>query len=65
LTIVNSSESKLIAYKVFSLDGKLKQNATLEINQKEIDLSALENGVYLLKLTNELNREIIQKIVIQ
>jgi beta-glucanase (GH16 family) len=65
LTIVNSSESKLIAYKVFSLDGKLKQNATLEINQKEIDLSTLENGVYFLKLTNELNQEITQKIIIQ
>jgi hypothetical protein len=50
---------------VFSLDGKLKQNATLEINQKEIDLSTLENGVYFLKLTNELNQEITQKIIIQ
>jgi len=65
LTIENSSESKLIAYKVFSLDGKLKQNATLEIHQKEIDLSKLENGVYFLKFTNELHHESTQKIIIQ
>jgi len=43
----------------------LKQSEKLEINQNEIDLSTLENGIYFLKLKNEFNQEITQKIIIQ
>jgi hypothetical protein len=52
-------------YQVIGLDGKLKQSEKLEINQNEIDLSKLENGVYFLRLTNEFSQEITQKIIIQ
>jgi beta-glucanase (GH16 family) len=65
LSIQNTALTKLTNYSVFGLDGKLKQSEKLEVNQKEIDLSKLENGVYFLKLTNEFNQEIIQKISIQ
>jgi beta-glucanase (GH16 family) len=65
LTIENFSQNKLKSYQVIGLDGKLKQSEKLEINQNEIDLSTLENGIYFLKLKNEFNQEITQKIIIQ
>jgi hypothetical protein len=65
LTIENFSQNKLKLYQVIGLDGKLKQSEKLEINQNEIDLSKLENGVYFLRLTNEFSQEITQKIIIQ
>jgi beta-glucanase (GH16 family) len=65
LSIQNTAPTKLSNYSVFGLDGKLKQSEKLEINQNEIDLSKLENGVYFLRLTNEFSQEITQKIIIQ
>jgi beta-glucanase (GH16 family) len=65
LTIENVEQNKLKSFQVIGLDGKLKQSEKLEINQNEIDLSKLESGIYFLKLTNEFNQEITQKIIIQ
>ena len=61
---INSSLSRIIGVKLFSINGKLFKNLQFNSNQIKIDLNAFENGIYLLEIQTDytvLTKKIIKK----
>ena len=54
--------TKEIQVNVYSILGKLIKNETVTIEKKNIDISSLSNGIYLLKITFE-NKSITKKLI--
>ena len=54
--------TKEIQVNVYSILGKLIKNETVTIEKKNIDISTLSNGIYLLKITSE-NKSITKKLI--
>ncbi|MDA9093011.1 endonuclease [Polaribacter sp.] len=54
--------TKEIQINVYSILGKLIKNETVTIEKKNIDISTLSNGIYLLKITSE-NKSITKKLI--
>ncbi len=53
---------KEVQVAVYSILGKLIKNETVTIIKKNIDISSLSNGIYLLKITSE-NKSITKKLI--
>ena len=61
---INTSLSRIVGVKLFSINGKLFKNLQFNSNQIRIDLNAFENGIYLLEIQTEntvLTKKIIKK----
>tara|TARA_B110000208_G_scaffold191067_1_gene256717 strand:+ start:6585 stop:8714 length:2130 start_codon:yes stop_codon:yes gene_type:complete len=54
--------TKEVQVAVYSILGKLIKNETVTIIKKNIDISSLSNGIYLLKITSE-NKSITKKLI--
>ena len=54
--------NKEVKVAVYSILGKLIKNQTVTIIKKNIDISSLSNGIYLLKITSE-NKSITKKLI--
>ena len=51
ITSTMNTEANVLVY---NLEGKIVQQASISGNEKQINLSDLSNGTYLLKVTNTL-----------
>lgn len=64
---INSLTSGLVNLRISDVAGKIIRNEQLDLNQgenvKQIDLSNLNNGLYLIYLSNEL--EVIRKSIVK
>jgi|TARA_B110000908_G_scaffold75670_1_gene91088 endonuclease I/chitodextrinase len=54
--------NKEVKVAIYSILGKLIKNETVTIEKKNIDISSLSNGIYLLKITSE-NKSITKKLI--
>lgn len=61
LTIQASNTLNEVAVQIFDLNGRVVFNQAMNINQENINLSTLESGVYILKITGK-DINVIQRI---
>ena len=54
--------TKEVQVSVYSILGKLIKHEKVTITKKNIDISSLSNGIYLLKITSE-NKSITKKLI--
>ena len=50
---VNTKNNENFTYKIFTSNGKLVLQGTSSTRQKNIDVSSLEKGIYMLQIINK------------
>lgn len=60
----NLTDYYLGSVAVYTIDGKLLQEKTIESNTQDLDLGGYPCGIYLLKIVSRKNKLVIRKIVI-
>ncbi len=65
ITVTLPSESELTAYAIYSINGMLIKNGTIDNNQRTLPIrvSDMVNGHYVLNLSNDQGKNEFLKIV--
>lgn len=66
VTYISNTTGNAITYQIFSISGKLILQGQASNNETKVDMTGLNSGIYLVKLTDEVNKvNSTQKIIVK